>query len=77
MTKFLEEAIEQIRELPEDDQDAAADALFAFIASDERQYILRPHQVAEVRRARDRLRRGATRLATEDEVAAIKRQSPR
>jgi hypothetical protein len=75
MTKLLQQAIEQIRELPEEDQDAAADALFAFIASDERQYVLRPDQVADVRRIRDRLRSGATRLATADEVAAVKNQS--
>jgi hypothetical protein len=75
MTKLLQQAIEQLRELPEEDQDAAADALFAFIASDERQYVLRADQVADVRRTRDRLRSGATRLATADEVAAVKNQS--
>jgi len=42
MTALLDEAIEQLRELPEDEQDAAADALFAYIASDERQYRLEP-----------------------------------
>ena len=71
MTKLLQEAIEQLRELPEEDQDAAADALFAFIASDERQYVLRPDQVADVRRTRGRLRSGATRPAIADEVAAV------
>jgi hypothetical protein len=44
MTKLLEEAIEQLRELPDEDQDAAADALFAYISSDERQYVLRPRR---------------------------------
>src|SRR5690242_18579458 len=36
MKKLLEQAIEQLRDLPEDDQDAAADVLFAYISSDER-----------------------------------------
>ena len=52
MTKLLEEAIEQLRDLPEDEQDAAADVLFVYIASDAREYQLRPHQVAEVHRIR-------------------------
>jgi hypothetical protein len=30
MTELFEEVIEQVRELPEEDQDAAADALFAW-----------------------------------------------
>jgi len=77
MTKLLEEAIGQLRELPEEEQDAAADALFAYIASDERQYVLRPEQVAEVRRIRHGLRSGTTRLATTQEVAALKDKSHR
>jgi hypothetical protein len=36
MTKLLEEAIKVLRELSEDEQDAAAHALFAYIASEER-----------------------------------------
>jgi hypothetical protein len=64
MTKLLDEAIQQLRHLPEVEQDAAADALFAYISSDERHYVLRPDQVAEVRRIRDKLRNGMTRLAT-------------
>ena len=43
MTKLLQEAIEALRELPEDEQDAAADVLIAYISSDERQYrVTRP-----------------------------------
>jgi hypothetical protein len=76
MTKLLQEAIDQLRELPAEEQDAAADVLFAYISSDERQYSLRPDQVAEVRRTRERLYSGATRLATADEVAAA-RTEPR
>jgi hypothetical protein len=36
MTRLLEEAISALRDLPEDEQDAAADALFVYISSDER-----------------------------------------
>lgn len=64
MTKLLEEAINELRNLSEDEQDAAADALFAYIASDERQYRLRPDQTAEVHRICRALRDGTTRLAT-------------
>jgi hypothetical protein len=38
MSRLLEEAIEQLRELPEDEQDNAADTVFAYLASEERQY---------------------------------------
>jgi hypothetical protein len=75
MTKLLQQAIEQLRNLPEEDQDAAADVLFAYISSDERQYVLRPEQVAEVRRIRDNLHNGRTRLATPSEVATAKEKS--
>jgi hypothetical protein len=75
MTKLLEEAINELRNLPEDEQDAAADALFAYIASDEPQYRLRPDQIAEVHRIRRGLRDGTTRLATSTEVSALKKKS--
>jgi hypothetical protein len=73
MTKLLQQAIEQLRDLPEEDQDAAADVLFAYISSDERQYALRPEQVAEVRQIRRNLRDGTTRLATPKEVEAARK----
>ena len=75
MTKLLEEAISELRNLPEDRQDAAADALFAYIASDEKEYQLRPHQVLEVHGIRRALRDGITRLATDAEVSALKKKS--
>jgi hypothetical protein len=75
MSKLLDEAIEQLRDLPADDQDGAADVLFAYISSDERQYGLRPHQVAEVQRIRRALRNGTTRLATNAEIAAAKKKA--
>ena len=75
MTKLLDEAIQQLRDLSEDEQDGAADVVFAYISSDERQYVLRPDQVAEVRRIRDDLRNGTTRLATPREVANARKKS--
>ena len=75
MTKLLEEAINALRDLPEDEQDAAADALFAYMSSDERHYRLLPDQVAEVHRIRRALRDGTTRLATDAEVTALKKKS--
>jgi hypothetical protein len=75
MTKLLEEAIEHLRELPEEEQDGAAEALFAFIASDERQYRLMPHQISEVRRIQRALHDGATRLASEAEVERVRKKS--
>ena len=75
MTRLLEEAIEHLRDLPEEEQDGAAEALFAFISSDERQYRLAPHQIAEVRRIQHALRDGSTRLATDEEVKRARKQS--
>jgi len=74
MTKLLEEAIEQLRDLPEDEQDAAADVLFVYISNDAREYQLRPHQVAEVHRIRRGLRDGSTRLATDTEIRTARQK---
>jgi hypothetical protein len=75
MTKLLEEAIEHLRDLPEEEQDSAAEALFAFISSDERQYRLLPHQVTEVRRIQRGLQDGTTRLATDQEVERARKRA--
>jgi hypothetical protein len=69
MTHLLEQAIEQLRELPEEEQDAAAEVLFAYVCSEERHYHLRPYQITQVRRIRQNLRDGKTRLATEAEIS--------
>lgn len=74
MTKLLEEAIEQLRELPEEEQDTAADVVFAYVANDERQYRLAPNQIAEVQRIQKNLNTGKTRLATDAEVAAARKK---
>jgi hypothetical protein len=75
MTKLLEEAIEHLRDLPEEEQDGAAEALFAFISSDERQYRLLPHQVSEVRRIKRALHDGTTRLATDTEIDQVRKKT--
>jgi hypothetical protein len=74
MTKLLEQAVDQARELPPEDQDAAADALFAHIANEDRRYRLSADQVEEVKRIRERLQSGETRLATEEETRALWRK---
>ena len=74
MTSLLDQAIEQLRELPEDEQDAAADVLFAYVSSEERHYHLRAHQITQVRRIRQDLRDGKTRLATDAEVSTAKKK---
>jgi NADH dehydrogenase len=42
MTKVLDEAIGQLRDLPDEEQEAAAEALFAFISNDDRHYCRGP-----------------------------------
>ena len=75
MSRLLDEAIETLRDLPEEDQDAATDVLFAYISNDERQYGLSPDQADAVRRIRHNLKTGKTRLATDEEVAAVRSNS--
>ena len=75
MTRRLDEAIETLRDLPDDEQDAAASALFAYISSDDREYQLLPDHAEAVRRIRRDLKSGKTRLATDDEVEALRGQS--
>jgi hypothetical protein len=75
MSKLLQQAIEQLRDLPEDEQDAAADVLFAYISSDEHHYRLTSDHAEAVRRIRRDLKSGKTRLATDGEVAAVKKAS--
>ena len=75
MRRLLDEAIETLRELPEDEQDAAVDALFAYISSEERHYSLRTDQAEAVRRIQRDLKTGKTRLATDDEVAQLRNKS--
>jgi hypothetical protein len=71
MTKLLEQAIAKARELSEEEQDAVADALFAHLPNAGSVSRLTPEQIADVGRIRDDLRSGRTRLATDEEVAAL------
>jgi len=54
MTRTLEEAISRLRELPEEEQDAAAMVIFAYISSDERNEPLQLGDAAGVRSAPQR-----------------------
>jgi len=69
MTKLLEQAISQVRELSEAEQDAAAEAIFAHISGDDRRFGLTPEQVRDVERIRKALSDGTSRLATDEEIA--------
>jgi uncharacterized membrane protein YccC len=71
MTKLLEQAVEQARDLPESEHDAAAEALFVHMANKDQRYGLNVEQVEEVKRIRTRLQSGDPRLATDEEVAAF------
>jgi hypothetical protein len=74
MTKLLEQAIAKARELSEEEQDALAEALFAHFAQSDKRHQLNADQVADVIRIREDLRSGRTRLATDEEVAAVWRK---
>jgi hypothetical protein len=71
MTKLFEQAIAKVLELPESGQDAAADALFAHLAGDHRQFGLTAEQSADVTRIRDDLREGKSRLAGDEEMETL------
>ena len=69
MTKLLEDAIAQACELPEDDQDQIAEALFAQMAGAE--FRLTDDQVEDVKRRQQELREGKTRFATDKEMHVL------
>jgi putative addiction module component (TIGR02574 family) len=71
MTKLLEDAIAQARKLPENEQDAVAEALFAHIASSDVSYRLTDDQVEEVKQRQQALREGKSRFATDEEMDAL------
>jgi hypothetical protein len=70
MTKLFDDAIEQARQLPDEQQDAAAEALFAHLAG-RRDYRLTADQAEEVERIRDNLRSGRTTLVRDDDMRAF------
>lgn len=69
MTKLLDKAIAKVRELPEADQDEAAEMLLSAFSEEARGYRLTPEQVAEVRRTQQAVREG--KIATDEEMAAL------
>lgn len=74
MTKLLEDAIAEARKLPESEQDALAEAVFAHIANSEVSYRLTDEQVEEVERRQRTLREGKSRFATDEEMAALRKK---
>ena len=69
MTKVLEEAINKIRELPEDRHPYAATMLELIAAQDKGVYRLSPEERTEVQAGLDEIARGE--IATDQEVAAM------
>ena len=70
MTKLLDEAIAKARQLPEEEQDVAAEAMLSAIHQ-AGPYRLTPEQTAEVQQIREGLRDGSERLATDEEMNAL------
>jgi hypothetical protein len=70
MTKLLEEAIARIRQLPEDEQDRAAETLLALVGlAPDGQYKLSGDERAAVRRGLQELRDG--KLASPEQVSDV------
>ena len=72
MTKMLEEAIKKVRELPEADQDEAAEMLLSVASKSEAPVQLDDETRAAVREGREQARRGEF-VSDEDMVAFFKR----
>jgi hypothetical protein len=70
MTKLLEDAIATVRTLPEEEQDAVADAMFAHLAGRE-DYRLTEEQIEEVKQIQQELHDGKLRLASDEEMASF------
>jgi len=71
MTKLLEEAIAKARELPEADQDLAAEAVLSVVYKNAPAYQLTPEQVEQVKRIQKEIREGTARFASDEEMAAL------
>lgn len=75
MTEMLEKAIAELRRRPDEEQNVAAEGIFAFLTRDEpSRSVLTPEQVEEVRQTLEGLENGTERLATDEEVAAMWRR---
>jgi hypothetical protein len=69
MTKLLDQAIAKVRELPEEEQERAAEHLLAFAElAKQGVYKLSPEERAAIEESKAQVRRGE--LATDDEVEA-------
>ena len=68
MTKLLQRALENVSKLSEQEQNAAAEALFAHIAGETR-YRLTDEQVKEVRRIRKNIRTGKAKLVSAGQMS--------
>ena len=66
MTKRLEAAVAQVRELPEAEQDEIAGVLFELLSIDEADDALTPEHVAEVKRRQADLQSGNSRLERDE-----------
>jgi len=69
VTKLLEKAISKVRELPESDQDEAAQMLFAIAARHLGPVEVDEETLAAIREGREQARRGE--FATDEEMAAL------
>jgi hypothetical protein len=69
MTKLLDEAIKRVRELPEVDQDQAAELLFALVAKRSEPVRLDDETREAVRKGRAQARRAE--FASDEEQAAV------
>jgi hypothetical protein len=67
MNQLLEEAVEQVKALPEERQQEAAQVLFAFLDQENPELYLSPEQIAEIERRMS----DDGRYATDDEVRAV------
>ncbi len=72
MTKAMQEAIQVLRELPEERQEAIAQAILDFASYDDDVYRLTDYERAEVRAGVEEIARGD--IATDGEVQATYQQ---
>jgi putative addiction module component (TIGR02574 family) len=71
VTRRLEEAFARARELPAEEQDALAEAVFEHIEWARGDTHLTPEQVDEVKRRLAEMGRGAGSYATDEEMEAL------
>jgi hypothetical protein len=71
VTKLLDKAIAKVRELPEAQQDLAAEVFFSVVDQEKPTYRLTPEEVREVRRIQEDPRTDRTTLASDQQVAVL------